>query len=82
MLLKVTCDTNQINNYIEYYESYGFTLLSRDFDVTTVELTFQGHSAAHSASFLPTDPSARAFLSFSDGTLSPLYVRRQHDVDD
>lgn len=82
MLLRVNCAKTDIEQYEDYYTSNGFYLVDKMYEGDIVELTFKAVSSAHSAVFLATDPSARAFLEFSDGTTSPLYVRRTHSFDD
>lgn len=82
MQLKVSCHTTQIESYVDHYESTGFQLLHKDIDADVATLTFQGYSAAHAAEASFWDSGSQAFLEFSDGTTSPLYVRRSRWMDD
>lgn len=79
MLLKVTCASVDIERYIEYYETNGFELVQKTHENGEVDLLFRGVSSSHSANYVPTDPSAKAYLEFSDGSVSPLHIRRERN---
>ena len=82
MQVKVACHITQTDAYIEHYEASGFQLLNKQVLGEEVSLTFQGHSPAHAAEASYWDTSAQAFIEFSDGTTSPLYVRRSRWMED
>ncbi len=82
MLLRVSCAKELVEQYEEYYYSNGFLLLSKEYQGDEAQLVFKAISSSHSAEFLASDTSARAFLEFSDGSTSPLYIRRTHSFDD
>ncbi len=83
MLVKLQCYTNQIEAFEEYYNSMGLTLVDKLFeDSEIVTLTFKGDRVTTVAQVAYNDPGAKAYLEFSDGSLSPLYVRRQNWLDD
>jgi hypothetical protein len=82
MQVRVACHISQIDSYVDYYESNGFELLNKHHEQEEVTLVFKGSSAAHVAEAASWDNNAQAFLEFSDGTQSPLYVRKQRWLDD
>jgi hypothetical protein len=82
MQVKVTCHTSQLESYLEHYEASGFYLLGKNIEGDEATLTFQGQSTAHAAEASYWDSSAQAFIEFSDGSSSPLYVRRSRWMED
>jgi hypothetical protein len=82
MQVRVSCHTSQLESYVEYYESSGFSLLQKSIEGEDVILIFQGQSTAHVAEASYWDSSAQAFIQFQDGTTSPLYVRRSRWMED
>lgn len=82
MQVKVSCFLTQIEAYIDHYESSGFQLVHKDIGSDSAILTFQGYSTAHAAEASYWDGNAQAYIEFSDGTTSPLYVRRSRWMDD
>jgi hypothetical protein len=82
MQVKVACHITQTESYIEHYEASGFQLINKNTVGEEVSLTFQGQSTAHVAEASYWDTSAQAFIEFSDGTTSPLYVRRSRWMED
>ena len=82
MQVRVACHVTQTDSYVEHYESLGFQLLGKQVFGEEVTLIFQGQSTAHAAEASYWDTGAQAFIEFSDGTTSPLYVRRSRWMDD
>lgn len=82
MQVKVACHISQTESYIEHYEATGFQLLSKYIVGEEASLTFLGRSTAHAAEASYWDTDAQAFIEFSDGTTSPLYIRRSRWMED
>ena len=83
MLVRVSCHPTQIEEYENYYNSMGLYLLDKQvLDQDNITLVFKGERVESVATAAYYDSSAQAFLEFSDGTTSPLYVRRSHWLDD
>jgi hypothetical protein len=75
MLVRISCHKSQIESYTDHYESLGYTLLEKHFELEEAVLVFKGVSTAHVADAVAYDPNAQAFIEFADGSKSPLYVR-------
>jgi hypothetical protein len=82
MQVKVVCHISQIESYTDHYESSGFVLLEKFVEAEQATLLFKGYSTSQAAEEASWDVNAQAFIEFSDGSQSPLYVRKQRWLDD
>jgi hypothetical protein len=82
MFITVTCHVREVNNYIEYYESSGFDLVSKTYEEGIATITFRGSSSSQVAMESYYNTNTEAHLEFSDGTTSKLHVRRSNWMDD
>jgi hypothetical protein len=77
MLLKITCSPNEVTAAKDYYESSGleFTAkqtISRD----EVTLTFRVPEKDRAAGLV-----GDLFLEFEDGSTSPMYIRKDRNLE-
>jgi hypothetical protein len=81
MLVKMSCSYSEIKQYLEYAESEGLTLLEKQsLDKENVMLIFTSSETEVVTNF--ANMGAETFLEFQDGSVSPLYVRRDRDFSE
>lgn len=74
MYLKVQCYRKEVEEVIGLYEQNGFSLRNKMLNGDEATLYFDAPSTEVLASGVYGD--SKGFIEFQDGTISPLYVRR------
>lgn len=80
MFLKLTCPYEVQDDTVTYYETQGYALRERTRIGDSVELVFSANSVDTLSRGVRGQ--AQGFLEFEDGTVSPLYVRRNVWAED
>ena len=77
----MSCSYSEIKQYLEYAESEGLTLLEKQsLYKENVMLIFTSSETEVVTNF--ANMGAETFLEFQDGSVSPLYVRRDRDFSE
>ena len=80
MFLKLTCPHEEFEAVLASYEAYGFVLRERVRSGDQVDLVLSAPSIDLLSQGVYGD--TKGYLEFEDGTVSPLYVRRDRSFDD
>lgn len=81
MLVKAYSRPESVTDTIEYYEAQGLSYLSKKIlSRESVELSFS--TSGKEQAILISNDLVETFLEFQDGTISPLYIRRDRDFSE
>ena len=81
MLVKMTCPSDKVREYVEYGEAQGL-FFEREIvhNREEVELIFSTSDKELASEFVLS--GADSFLEFEDGTTAPMYVRMPRDFSE
>lgn len=75
------CSPTEVNDTIDYAESQGLQLYNKTkLDRESVELLFTTDGKEAAIEF--NEYGAETFLEFEDGSVSPLYIRKDRDFSE
>jgi hypothetical protein len=81
MLVRTFSRPESVKDTIEYYEAQGLSFLSKKvLNRESIELSFSTSGKEHA--FIGSDDSVETFIEFEDGSISPLYIRRDRDFSE
>ena len=85
MLMSITLPLSDEGNkkkIIDQYEELGYTYSHESYDNTSMILSFRGPLPKLDVAAQLEDERITTFLEFQDGTLSPLFIRKERSFDD